>query len=84
MFIQKIRKKERRKERKKERKSKERKKERKKERRVITLLLIIKFSLGSKDVMNGEEYDPEYEGYDGPRDANRLRPKKHKTKKPPR
>lgn len=39
---------------------------------------------GSKDVMNGEEYDPEYEGYDGPRDANRLRPKKHKTKKPQR
>lgn len=36
---------------------------------------------GSRDVINGEEYSPEYEGYDGPRDPNKLRSKKHKTKK---
>lgn len=39
------------------------------------------FILGSRDVINGEEYSPEFEGYDGPRDPNRPRPKKHKTKK---
>lgn len=33
---------------------------------------------GSRDVINGEEYNPDLDGYDGP---NRLRPKKHKTKK---
>lgn len=40
-----------------------------------------KKSHGSRDVINGEEYSPEFEGYDGPRDPNRPRPKKHKTKK---
>ncbi|XP_020630126.1 transmembrane protein 237A-like isoform X1 [Orbicella faveolata] len=36
---------------------------------------------GSKDVVNGEEYINDYDGYDGPGDPKRLRPKKHKTKK---
>ena len=37
--------------------------------------------LGSRDVINGEEYVNDYDGYDGPGDPKRLRPKKHKTKK---
>ncbi|KAJ7334550.1 hypothetical protein OS493_014874 [Desmophyllum pertusum] len=36
---------------------------------------------GSRDVINGEEYINDFDGYDGPGDSKRLRPKKHKTKK---
>ncbi|RMX60153.1 hypothetical protein pdam_00010103 [Pocillopora damicornis] len=36
---------------------------------------------GSRDVINGEEYTYDYDGYDGPGDSKRTRPKKNKTKK---
>lgn len=36
---------------------------------------------GSKDIVNGGEYSPDLEGYDGPRDPNMARQKRQKTKK---
>lgn len=36
---------------------------------------------GSRDVINGEEYAHDYDGYDGPGDSKRTRSKKNKTKK---
>lgn len=35
----------------------------------------------SKDIVNGGEYSPDLEGYDGPRDPNMARQKRQKTKK---
>ena len=39
------------------------------------------FISGSRDVINGEEHTYDYDGYDGPGDSKRTRPKKNKTKK---
>lgn len=36
---------------------------------------------GSRDVINTGEYSPDLEGYDGPKDPNKTKQKKHKTKK---
>ena len=48
---------------------------------LLSILFQLLYFKGSRDVIDGEEYSPEYEGYDGPRDPNKLRSKKHKTKK---
>ena len=45
------------------------------------ILILLYIVLGSRDIINGEEYINDYDGYDGPGDPKRLRPKKHKAKK---
>ena len=45
------------------------------------IIIIIILYVGSRDVINGEEYVNDYDGYDGPGDPKRPKPKKHKTKR---